>query len=134
MSTSRWLIPVIPRDLEASDLRWEERQAEPEYFMVRGLWWFSYWPWKHIAAGKIKQSYVALPQLLEEEEDEPGFDNSLHYGLVEYALFDLFAQDGETDLAWQHWKEYLQYEQAITGSKQGRASIPLRGARSTRIS
>lgn len=125
MTTSRWLIPVTPRDLEFGDLRWEEREAEPEYLMVRGLWWFSFWPVKQIAEGKVKQYYHALPTPLEDEEDEPGFHSSLHYGLVEYALFDLFSSDGETDLAWQHWKEYLTYESALHLMKQGRASAPL---------
>ena len=125
VTTSRWLIPTVPRDLEVGDLRWEERQAEPDRFLIRGLWWFSYWPWKHLASGQVKQYYCALPTPLEEDEDEPGFHSSCHYGLVEYALADLFAQDGETDLAWVHWKAYLVYETTLHGRKHGRSSIPL---------
>lgn len=125
VTTSRWLIPVVSLDLEAGDVRWEERIAEPDHFMVRGLWWFSYWPWKGLAEGKIKQYYTALPTPLDEDTDEPGFHHSLHRGLVEYALFDLFAQDGEVDLAWARWKSYLTYEAALGGMKQGRSSIPL---------
>lgn len=125
ITTNRWLIQASPRDLEFGDLRWEERQAEPDYFMIRGLWWFSYWPWKNLASGQVKQYYVAMPTPLEDDEDEPGFHSSVHYGLVEYALSDLFAQDGETDLAWEHWKAYLGYEAALTGVKNSRSSIPL---------
>lgn len=129
ITTNRWLTPTVPRDLEIGDLRWEQRVAEPEFFMIRGLFHFSYWPWKGIERGSVKQYYVALPAPMSDDEDEPGFNSNLHYGLVEYALFDLFAQDGETDLAWSHWKEYLTYEQQLYGTKQSRNSIPLnRGA------
>lgn len=124
--TSRWLIPTRPLTMDEGDLRWEQRVAEPERLLVRGLWWISYWPYKGVEGGRIKQMYKALPDPMEDDGDVPGFHRNYHYGLVEYALFDLFAQDGETDLAWASWKLYLEYEQGLWGHVQSRSSIPLR--------
>src|SRR5688572_21230412 len=108
-TTNRWMIPTTPSDLDVTDLRWEERIAEPERFMVRGLWWLGYWPVTSAPGGSLKQYYVGLPDALE-DDDAPAIHTAYHYALVEYALWDLFAQDGEVDLAWASWKEYLGYE------------------------
>lgn len=122
-TTSRWLIPSNVRDMDRSDNRWEGRISEPERIIVRGIWFVMYWPFKGTAVGSIKQYFAAIPPRMEDDE-EPGFHDACHYGLVEYALFDLFAQDAEADLAYTAWKEYIQYESALTAYVEGRASVP----------
>lgn len=123
-TTNRWLIPVTPHDLSSGDLRWEERVSEPEFFMMRGLWWLSLWPWKRLESGQVKQYYRALPRHMVNEEDEPGFHRTFHYGLVEYAVSDLLSQDGETDLALTVWKLYQEYEAGAAVYYNNRAYIP----------
>jgi len=118
-NTSRWLIQVSPRDLGNGDNRWERRVSEPEYMVIRGLWFVGYWPFKATAVGKIKQYYAALPPAMVQDTDEPGFADQFHYGLVEYALWDLFAQDGESDLAYAAWKLYIEFESRL-GAHQPR--------------
>lgn len=130
LTTNRWLIPVTPRDLDLGDFRWEERRAEPDRFMVRGLWWVGYWPVKSEAVGEIKQYYIGLPDAMADDEDVPPLHTSHHHAIVEFALADLFAQDGETNLAWASWKEYTDYETKIRAWMQSRTSIPMqRGLR-----
>lgn len=131
--TSRWLIPTSAADLDKGDYRWQERTAEPEYILTRGLWWLGYWPVKPVNSGTIKQYYRALPSPLAEDDDVPGFHDSLHYALVEYALAMLFADDAETDLAWSHFKRYVEYENQMTAHTGGRNRIPLTHAASKEI-
>ncbi len=73
----------------------------------------------------MKQYYKALPTPLSEDDDEPGFHDAYHYGLVEYALFDLYAQDAESNLALAHWQAYLGYETQLYEFTQRRAGMPL---------
>ena len=122
--TNRWIIPVSTRALDRGDLRWEERQAEAEYVMVRGLWWLSLWPWKNLESGTVKQYYRALPRHMEQPTDEPGFHRTFHYGIVEYAVADLLSQDAETDLAIQVWKLYAKYEADLALYIDHRSYIP----------
>lgn len=123
-TTSRWLTPVLPRDLDQSDLRWERRVSEPEFVMTRGLFFIGYWPFKGVATGKIKQHFIGFPPPMDEDTDEPGFDERFHYGLVEYVLWDLFAQDSETDLAWKAWKQYEYYENLLMVDRGKRNGVP----------
>lgn len=76
--------------------------------------------------GSIKQYYIGLPDAMDSDNAVPPFDNSYHYGLVEYALWDLFAQDGEVDLAWSAWTEYLKYEAGLKQAINDRVAIPIR--------
>ena len=123
--SSRWLIPTSAAELDKGDRRWQMRVEEPGYYFVRGLWWLQYFPYKGIESGTIKQYYKALPPVLEDDSDEPGFHESHHYALVEWALADLYAQDAEVDLAWSHFKQYVEYELKITGHTVNRLQVPL---------
>lgn len=125
LTTNRWLLPTSPRELEDNDLRWEERVSEPDRFMVRGLWWVGYWPVKIEAVGEIKQYYVGIPDAMTEDTETPPFHTSHHYALVEFALADLLSQDGETDLAWQSWKAYTEYEVKVAAWMNDRAKVPM---------
>jgi hypothetical protein len=123
-TTNRWLDPTSPRELELGDLEWEGRTGEPEYFMVRGLWWVGYWPVKATEEGEIKQYYIGIPDAMVEDADVPPIHTAHHYALVEFALADLFAQDGEADLAWASWKEYGLYEARVKKWMNDRATVP----------
>lgn len=124
MTTSRWLFQVSSSDLGINDIQWELRVSEPEFFMVRGLWWIGYWPVKGAESGTIKQYFIGLPPPMTQDDEEPGFFDLFHHGLVEYALWDLFAQDAEADLAYAAWKEYLAVEAKLIAYQGKRAGIP----------
>lgn len=124
VSTDRWLIPTMPTELDLRDTRWERRVMEPEFIMIRGLWWVGYWPVKGSADGKIKQFFQGFPDPMIADTDSPGFEEEFHQGLIEYALWDLFAQDGESTLAWAAWKEFLRYEDLLTRAKGKRNGVP----------
>lgn len=123
--TSRWLTPVVPTDLDAGYRQWEITQGEPTHQMVRGLWFLGYWPLAPADAGTVRQHYTTLPPRLLVDTDEPAFPETVHYGLVEYALADLWAQDAEASKASAAWQTYVAYEQALKDWVEGRAAIPL---------
>lgn len=133
--TNRWLIPTRPAELDAGDSRWERRVGMPDRLMLRSPWFLGYWPISAAAGTTIKQFYTCLPLAPSSYpvadlwatvvESEPGFYPELHYGLVEYALSDLWAQDAETTLATQAWSAYLQHEEALKAMVDGRARVPL---------
>lgn len=128
--TNRWLTPVSPVELDQRDTRWERRTMEPEMVMIRGLWWVGYWPIKGSEDGKIKQYFQGFPDPMAADSDSPGFEEEFHQGIIEYALWDLFAQDGETDLAWKSWKEYMYYEDLLMQAKGKRNGVPKMNAAS----
>jgi len=123
-TTNRWLIPISHRDLSLYDRRWEERDAEAEYVMIRGLWWLGLFPANKAAGGSVKQYYRATPEHMVNADDEPGFHRTFHQGLVEYAVADLFAQDNETDLAMRAWAAYKPYEEGLRLYMLGRIQVP----------
>lgn len=123
--TNRWLIPTAVSQLDASDRRWERVTGEPQRIFTRGLWWLGFYPRIQSEIGQIKQYFTALPDPLDDDDDEPGFPDTFHRGIVEFALTDLWAQDGETALALTNWTAYLAIEAALTAWMEGRAAGPL---------
>jgi hypothetical protein len=123
--TNRWLTPCSTRDLDSTYRKWEQTIGEPTHTLLRGLWWLRYWPYSGTEHGTVKQYYTSLPPALEAADDSPGIPEVLHYGLVEFALADLWAQDAEPTLATTAWKTYLAYEQALLDFVQGRAAVPM---------
>lgn len=123
-TTNRWLTHTYHSSFDQVDKRWEMRVAEPEHLLFRGLRWLSYWPYKGVATGTIRQYFIAVPPVLCDDADEPGFPEQFHYGLVEYALYDLFTQDHEVALALESWKAYQSYDQGLTAWVNKRVAIP----------
>jgi hypothetical protein len=120
--TSRWLQPVVVGDLDGGDRRWESvvsPAAAPNQIFTRGLWWFGYYPRVSTDLGSVKQYFTAIPEALE-DDDEPGFISEFHDGLVEYAVYDLWAQAGEADLALSAWTRYAAIESELTKHTQAR--------------
>ena len=111
--TNRWLIPTSVRQFDAHDRRWERVTGEPQRVFTRGLWWLGYWPRIQADSGLIKQYYTALPAPMTDDDDEPGFPEPFHYGCVNFALTDLWAQDAETDRALLEWAAYLKVEAGL---------------------
>ena len=124
--TNRWLIPSTVEELDQHDRRWERVTGEPQRLVLRGLWWLGLYPRIQSEIGQIKQGFVALPDPLEEDEDEPGIPDTFQYALVDFALTDLWAQDGEVSLALAAWAAYLKNEDEFREWLDGRAGGPMR--------
>jgi hypothetical protein len=121
--TARWLRPLVVGDLDGNDRRWEAVIAQgaiPDAMFTRGLWWFGYYPRVASDSGTVKQYFTALPAPLVKDTDQPGFHPDFHDALVDYALYDLWAQVGESALALRAWKDYAESEQDLTNFTQGR--------------
>jgi hypothetical protein len=126
-TTNRWMLPATERELDTFDRRWETSKEVPQRILTQGLWWFSYWP-RVVAdttTGPIKQYFTRLPDPLVEDTDEPGFPDLYHYGLVDYAVSDLFAQDSEAQLAQDAWGAYLVQESGLQTWVDARAEQAL---------
>lgn len=122
-TTNRWLRRTRPRELDDGDRRWSTAQSQPQHIIIRGLWWIGYWP--YASTGEIVQRYTTLPDVLLSDEAEPGFPDPFHYALVEYALYDLWSQDAESDRALAAWTAYVAYEAGLTDWVQSRLSAPM---------
>lgn len=124
--TNRWLVPVSPADLDRKYRRWEQVAGVPDSILMRGLWWLGYWPITTSESGTVKQYATALPDALDEDDDEPGFEEAYQDGLIEYALSVLLPQVGEVTAALEAWQRYLGYETALSARVSGRGSVPMR--------
>lgn len=123
--TNRWLIPSAVRQLDAHDTRWERVTGEPMRIFLRGLWWLGFYPRIQSDVGRIKQYYTSLPDPLVNDTDVPGFPETYHGGVVDFALTDLWAQDGETALALAAFQAYLKTEADLLAWRDGRAGGPM---------
>lgn len=124
--TNRWLEPCSCADLDRKYRRWEQVTGAPEKMLIRGLWWLGYWPATGSESGTVKQYATALPDALDDDDDEPGFDEAFHEGPIEYALSVLLPQAGEVSAALEAWGRYLGIEAGLTAHVQGRGSVPQR--------
>lgn len=126
VDTNRWLVPTMTRELDAYDRRWEVATDMPFRVLVQGLWWLGYWPRVQSDTGTVVQYYTALPTALTDDLDEPGFPDTFHYAIVEFALSDLWAQDAETMRAQAAWTAYLSGEAALQQWVDQRAGSAMR--------
>jgi hypothetical protein len=109
----QWMQPTGPHLLNRKYARWEAITGEPESYYFRGLWHLRFFPKVAASSGTFTVYYSAVPPLLALDTQSPGFPEEYHYGLVEYALYDLLSQDQETNEALLHWAEYLGYEAGL---------------------
>jgi len=120
--TNRWLEFKSARDLDNERLEWETVTGEEEKCLLRGLWWFGIFPHSSTATGSFTLYYTAIPPSMVEDADSPNFPEEYQYGLIEYAIGDLRAQERNYDDALRHFNEYLRYEQGLAHYVQGRVS------------
>lgn len=125
-TTTRWLVPLAVSRLDLQDRRWETVTGEPTALVTHGLWWLGYWPRVQVDSGTVQQYWTALPDDLEDDEDEPGFPEPFHVGCVDFAVADLQAQDGQARQTLTAWAAYVERETALQAWVQNRASGPLR--------
>ncbi|HEX7767272.1 MAG TPA: hypothetical protein VF443_11195 [Nitrospira sp.] len=128
-STNRWLIPSTVRNLDNHDRRWERVTNRPQRVFLRGYRWMGLYP-RITSDGSgadntaLKVYYTRLPEPMCADTDEPGFPEAFHKGCIEFALTDLYAEDGETKLALEAWTKYLAYEADLSAWVNHRAARP----------
>jgi hypothetical protein len=128
VQSDEWLVPVHTRRLDQHDTaQWETSTGDPDKFFMRGGWYLGLTP-KPTSSGTAKVWYTELPSALSADSDTPGFPQEFHFGIVEYALYDLFAQEGDTQKALKHWMDYEAYENALSKYVDGRMAKDKIGA------
>lgn len=122
--TNWWLKPSEPRDMDFHTYRrWEINLGMPQKIFMRGLFYLGIFPLQNGDTGLMRFYYTAMPPALVNDSDEPGFPSEFQRGLVQYALFDLYAQDRETQKAMIHWQQYIEIEQQFVDYVQHRIGI-----------
>lgn len=103
-----WLRPTSPRDLdEHTYVQWELTYGEPRDYFLRGNWWLGTWPRSSSDTnGLLRFVYTSIPAALTGTET-PAFPVEFHQAPVEFAMFDLMAQQRETAKALLYWASFL---------------------------
>ena len=123
-TTSRWLTPTDPRELDYHGYRqWERVSGPPQKYLMRGNWWLGVFPRPATDLPIERLSYTAIPSAMSATTDEPAFPREYHPGISEFALSDLFSQARETVKALDKWADYLEYEIALKSYVEGRANL-----------
>jgi hypothetical protein len=118
-----WLKPTAVRDLDNKLALWESTNGQPNEYVMRGNWWLGVFPKSATDQQGLRVVYTAIPSSMSDDSDEPGFPREFHYGLVEYALFDCFIQQRETQKAMAYWQSYKTYEAALAQWVDKRQSL-----------
>ena len=111
--TNRWIEFKDVRDLDNERLEWETVTGEEEKCILRGLWWLGTFPHPAASSGSLTLYFTALPPTMVSDSDTPGFPDEYHYGIVEYALGDLFSQERDYVKSLSHFKAFLPYDAGL---------------------
>lgn len=102
--TETWLDPVSPLELGS---RWEQAAGPSLSFFTRGLYWMAVLPKTETGTGIFRVYFAAhAPHFTFPQAVLMDLLDDMVPALEEYALYELAAQDGETDRALGHWGEY----------------------------
>ncbi len=126
---SDWLTPTSE---DLLDPRWEEAPGDPYTFFTRGFCWLGIYPHAASASGYLRVYFSSLaPQLTHPQAVLADLPDDFTPALEDYAIYDLHAQDGETQKALLRWKDFA-IRQAGLGSavsNRGRSSGNIGGRR-----
>ena len=120
--TSRWLDPSNVNDFDSERVKWEDNGGEPQRFFMRGSWWFGVWPQPDADSGTLRLYYSGTPPTLTADADTIEIPLEFQEGVIEYAVYDLLAQEAETAKALSHWNAYKVFETALKAWVGGRLS------------
>ena len=120
-----WLQPSNPLEMDRHTFaQWELTKGAPDRYWMRGNWWLGVFPKTSTEGGTIIRFVgTAIPTAMSDSTDVPAFPREFHRGLVEYAKYDLYAQQRETKKSLAEWKIYSQYQAALAGFVEGRTSL-----------
>lgn len=119
-----WLHPDSLRNLDGVLSQWETNRGEPRSYLMRGHWWMGLWPKPSADFDSVERVYYsAMPPALTLDTDAPGFPDEFHRGLVDYALYDIYMQDRDPDVALNYYARYLVFRNALDAYVDGRQSL-----------
>lgn len=122
----RWLFPTSARDIDGESFgtwgfpQWERIAGRTVDFFMRSPYWLGIRPQPSDDTTTARVSHTSLPARMVRDEDQPRIEVEFERGLVAYALYDLFVQDGETTLAMKFWQEFVEYAQGFAAFVQDR--------------
>lgn len=109
-STSRqeWLQPTAAELLDRIDRSWDIATGDPQAWWTKGIYWVGVWPKPTSAISGYLRVYFAgmAPHFGHAQAVLADLPNDFVPALEDYALYELAAQDGETERALRHWGEY----------------------------
>jgi hypothetical protein len=108
----RWLIPSAVSDLEVRYRRWEASAMAVDRFFLRGNFTLGIFGKPSISdeaytADMLTVLSTAVPPPLLPSDYVIPHPEEFCEGEILYALYDLKAQEGETKLALDFWKQYM---------------------------
>lgn len=126
-SGNEWLEPTAPRLLGRRE--WERSEGEPDHWFLRGLFWLGLYPKPNAdTTDGITIYYTEVHPLLTSDGDTlQQLPDSAADCLVDYALYDLYAQEGETQKALSLWQSYQEGETALRQLVERRVVRPRLG-------
>lgn len=98
---------VTPWNVDSLDTRWEEASGPARRWFTRGAWWFGVTPAPGTddASGHYRLFFAGLaPHFTYDQAVLADLPDDFVDALIEYVLYELEAQDGETSKALLHWK------------------------------
>lgn len=123
MQTQRWMTPTSVRDLDKVYRQWEHVQGASDRYFIRGLNLLGVWPRSPQDSGQIRLGVTSFPPRLVNTYDVPGFDSDFHWGLVDYAVYELKSDDREKDVALGFYAKYLETEMKLKERVRTRQSL-----------
>ena len=96
MVPTRIWIPSLNRRLTATNIgeidafheRWHTVTGDPEYWFSMGWDWFGIYPHPSAGGGTMRVDYVAWPQTMLDDDDEPEFLRADHDALTLYGVYE----------------------------------------------
>jgi hypothetical protein len=99
-----WLVPTTVRELKS---RWEQAAGSPRSFFMRGLYWMGVFPRPETTIGTHRVYFAGYaPHFNFPQAVLRDLTDDRVAALEEYAMYELAAQDGETDRALAHFVDY----------------------------
>lgn len=125
--STRWMHPASEEEL--SYARWKRVTGDPRNYWIRGLYWMGVFPKGTADSGFFRVYFKALvPHLVQDNDAIPELPDDFNNTVEDYALYELFAREGETSKALALWNSYQDGENKakklvkdrITAARSGR--------------
>lgn len=115
-----WLLPCSIHELRQ---RWEQSYGPSRQFFMRGAYWMGVWPRPETTAGYLRVYFAGLaPHYTHPQSVIRELPDDFVTALEDYALYDLAAQDAETDRALMHFVDYASRGAELAKFVERRAS------------
>lgn len=115
---NRRLIATTMQRLDAYDEVWLSTSGDPEYWYPLSWDWFGVYPKAASGGGTLRVDYLAWPQALLDDADEPEFPVRDHDSLVLYGIYDGLLKRWDFENAMILWSLFVQ----AMGQGQGRTA------------